>query len=92
MWIRFWSGHSNNPLISNDDDFFWVGAREDSDETLYEEARERVPQWVWDVDARSYFGFERLEKLPDDIRMNLVKKYENMRDHAIATLEILSGS
>lgn len=92
MWVRFWSGHTRNPVISKEDDFFWLGNRDLSDETLQSEARERVPQWIWDCDAMVYFGFDRLTKLPDDIKEHLVKNYEAERDHSIAILEILRSS
>lgn len=88
MWIRFWSGHTKNPAISKEDQFIWY--RQDvSDEMLQDEARERMPQWVWDVDGPSYFGFDRLETLPDDIKQHLIDGFEAEVKYAQAMLDIL---
>lgn len=89
MWIRFWSGHKDNPPIDKDfDEFVWFD-KEQSDEVLKDEARELMPQWVWDTDRNSYYGFERLEKLPDDVRMMLIKAYEGNVRHAQSMLDLL---
>jgi hypothetical protein len=91
MWVRFWCGERNNPGIDLEfDQFEWM--RETlPDEVLHDEARERRPDWAkdYDSDRTIYYGFERLAKLPEDIRLNLVKHYKSQIVYSNAMLKIL---
>ena len=92
MWIRFWCGHTNHPLINvHDDEFVWYD-RDLSDDALKEEARERVHQWVWDCDAMTYYGFDKLTNLSDEVKVFLIRKYSNQIRHAQSMIDLLKDS
>jgi len=63
MWVKFWHkivDHSGD----SDCEFFYSFLRQDiSDESLLEEARERVPDWI-SCNYEFKFGFERVDCPP----------------------------
>lgn len=92
MWVRFWcSVESENPPLDIDDDkFIWVSNRE-TNESLNEWARELVPNWVDGLDRSFFYGYEKLEILPDVIKNRLIKEHEQRIADSNLILQILKG-
>ena len=93
MWVRFWCENisSAGPIdTSRDESYEWMNDRE-TDESLQEYAEERVPPWMDAAGRGCRCGYERLVTLPENVRVELVKKYVKMRMHAESMLELLRG-
>lgn len=84
-WICFWSGTSSSDKDNRK--YRWYG-KVPSDEELKDTAEEFVPNWLRFSD-RYHYGHETVETLPDDVRSELIREYENKKSYAEKMLELL---
>ena len=89
LWIRFW--HKGRcPSGHNDEESSYEWFDEDSsDDSLKEEADERVPDWRKHSERGYGYGFERLDALPEKVKQSLVKRFERQKVYADKMLGIL---
>jgi len=93
MWVRFeikgGRGHerTEETYVFLEDDDPW------SDENLRAEAEDWASRTSLGTVAERYkYGFERVKKLPERVRLMLIEKYEDMRKTADRMLRILKAS
>jgi hypothetical protein len=86
-WIAFYSG-----TRSSDKDnlrHVWYDTIPSEDE-LKDTAQEMVPEWLKLSECERYhYGYNVVEILPEDVRRNLLKGYEEQRKHADRMIELL---
>lgn len=89
-WVEFWASTNCGSGISpKEKTYEWYG-KIPSDESLKDDAKEFVPSWMNGLERGYKYGFDVLEKLPENIKLTLIKQYESQKRYAEAMIEILT--
>ena len=80
MWVRFWYSYDrdNPPMDEQNDCFQWLHDHY-TDEILKDDALEKVPDHCrYNDSGQFYYGFERLNSLPEKVRNRLIIETEDL--------------
>ena len=89
MWIRFWSQGCCPSGLNPEDSKYWWYDKVPSDEELKEQAEELVPVWRRDSERGYKYGFEPVQKLPDNVRTRMLQEYRRKKKYAENMIELI---
>lgn len=89
MWIRFWwKSNCISGAGSKEYEYVWFDKRP-SNIVLKDQADDFVPDWAKHTERGYQFGFEKVSKLPEKVRLNLISRYERQINDAAMMLGVL---
>ena len=88
-WIKFWvkgnCASGNNPETVN---YEWHEKENCSEENLSECALDFAESnyWITQSERGFKYGFEEIDKLPEEVRLKLIKRYQSQMKNAFEML------
>lgn len=97
-WVKFWAA-TNCPSKRADSEpdsvrYEWFAQPLDETkdaETLKDYAEEYIPSWMQGLERGCRYGWEIVDPLPNDVRLKLIKSYEQRKHSAEVMIAILEG-
>jgi hypothetical protein len=88
-WIRFWS--QTNTCKNPSNEYEWIELVL-SDDAMEDLAREAAPNYIKSAYHPYQFGWEVLDKLPENIKNSFINKYKRQISEAETMIQILLDS